>query len=126
MSGMLSLRERGRMGNAAMASRALTKRLEFEALWLEHRSTKRAAHFAGIGLRTAGRYLRRIKEETLTEERKRELARMEVSLNGQPARISRRRKDFALVEQIATGLGCEWSWRSAERIALAGGDFRSC
>lgn len=59
------------------------------------------------------------------EERKRDLCNRRVRLNGLPARISRRYERFAFVEQLATGLGCEWSWNAAQRIVEAGGDFRS-
>lgn len=61
--------------------------------------------------------------------RKLELSQIAVRLNGKPARISRRMvKDGrgpAYVEQLASGLGCEWSWEAADRIARAGGDFRT-
>lgn len=60
------------------------------------------------------------------ERRRRALCeRRDITLNGLPARISRRFERFAFVEQCETGLGCEWSWEAAERIAAAGGDFRS-
>lgn len=61
------------------------------------------------------------------EARKRALCeRRDIRLNGEPARIRRGYHDrFAMVEQIKTGLGCEWSWEAAERIAQAGGNFRS-
>ena len=59
-------------------------------------------------------------------ERKRALCeRRDITLNGLPARISRRYERFAYVEQIESGLGAEWSWEAAERIAQAGGDFRT-
>ncbi len=61
----------------------------------------------------------------VSEERKRALASIAVTLNGEPARISRARDAFAYVVQDESGLGCEWSWKAAERIVAAGGEFRS-
>lgn len=62
----------------------------------------------------------------MTEDRKKELTLMSATLNGEPARVCRNRGDFAYIEQIHTGLGCQWSWRSAEAILQLGGSFRSC
>lgn len=60
------------------------------------------------------------------EERRRALCeRRDITLNGLPARISRRFERFAFVEQCESGLGCEWSWEAAERIVAAGGHFWS-
>lgn len=54
-----------------------------------------------------------------------ELCAAEVTLDGQRAKISGARNDFATVSIVASGLSCEWSWQAAARIVTKGGDFRS-
>ena len=54
-----------------------------------------------------------------------ELIGREVTLNGEPAVISGRHLRFAMVRQIRTGLGAEWSWTAAARIVEEGGQFRT-
>jgi hypothetical protein len=48
-----------------------------------------------------------------------------VTLNGNRARISGIRNDFATVTDSKTGLACEFAWPTVERIVLAGGAFKS-
>jgi hypothetical protein len=48
-----------------------------------------------------------------------------VTLNGNPARISGARLDFARVTDTVTGLSCEWAWETVERIVANGGAFKS-
>jgi hypothetical protein len=56
---------------------------------------------------------------------KRTLCDAAVTLNGEPAKITGVKNEFAYVRIIKSGLGCEWAWEIAGRIVAAGGDFRS-
>jgi hypothetical protein len=60
-----------------------------------------------------------------TLDGRRELCAARVTLNGEPAAISGARHDYAMVRQLASGLGAEWAWPTVARIVAAGGEFRS-
>lgn len=61
----------------------------------------------------------------MNEERKRELCEEDVRLNGEPARISGVRNEFATVCQYPHGLCVEFAWQTVERIVNNGGNFRA-
>jgi hypothetical protein len=63
---------------------------------------------------------------SVSEQRRRELVGIPVTLNGEPARISGSRLPFASVTQAKGGLSAEWSWESVEHVVTAcGGAFRT-
>ena len=63
---------------------------------------------------------------TLTLDERRPLLHATVTLNGQAARISGLRNDYATVTDQATGLGAEWAWPTVRHIIEnKGGAFQS-
>lgn len=49
-----------------------------------------------------------------------------VTLNGNPAKISGAKLDFAVVTDMTTGLSAEWAWPTVEHIVTnRGGEFQS-
>ena len=48
-----------------------------------------------------------------------------VTLNGNRARISGIRNDYATVTDSATGMAVEFAWPTAERVVAKGGAFQS-
>ena len=46
-----------------------------------------------------------------------------ISLNGEPAKIYGRKLDFPFIAQVQGNLKAEFSWAAIERICKAGGDF---
>ena len=46
-----------------------------------------------------------------------------ITLNGEPARIYGRKLDFPFIAQVQGNLKAEFSWAAIERICKAGGDF---
>lgn len=59
------------------------------------------------------------------ERREALAARRDLTLNGNPARITGTHRRFAVVTDLTTRLSAEWSWESAERVVQNGGNFRS-
>lgn len=53
----MTLQERGRLGNQAVARRARDRQRVFQAHLAEGLTKQRAAHAAGVSIRTASRYL---------------------------------------------------------------------
>lgn len=53
------------------------------------------------------------------------LCATQVTLNGNRARITGYKNDFATVTDLATGLSAEWSWEAAQRIVNNEGKFQS-
>jgi len=53
---------------------------------------------------------------TEAEDVRRKLCEVPATLNGEPARISGYRNDFATVTQLDSGLSAEWSWPAVRRI----------
>lgn len=53
------------------------------------------------------------------------LCAAQVTLNGQPARVSGALRDFARVTDTRTGLSAEWSWAAVARVVAKGGAFQS-
>lgn len=54
------------------------------------------------------------------------LCEQPVTLNGERAKVTGIKRDFALVTQIGTGLACEWSWHTVEHVIRnKGGRFQS-
>ena len=62
-------------------------------------------------------------EPTLSERY--ELIDAKVTLDGNRAKISGARNDFAMVRVIPSGLGCEFAWSTVARIVAKGGAFKS-
>lgn len=59
-------------------------------------------------------------------EQKIELCEAKVTLNGEPAKVSGYKNDFATITQIKSGLSAEWSWQTVEHIIKnKGGQFKS-
>jgi hypothetical protein len=54
-----------------------------------------------------------------------DLCEARVTLNGERAKISGARNDYATIRIASSGLGCDWAWETVARIVAAGGDFRS-
>lgn len=48
--------------------------------------------------------------------RKQELCSTPVTLNGKPAAISGTMMQFAMIRELGTGLGKEWSWEAVELV----------
>lgn len=48
-----------------------------------------------------------------------------VTLNGQHARITGLKRDFATIVNIKSGESHEWSWNAVERIVAKGGAFEA-
>jgi len=46
------------------------------------------------------------------------LCATEATLNGRPAQITGYRRDFALVRDKETGLGCEFSWEAVDHVVI--------
>lgn len=47
------------------------------------------------------------------------------TLDGKPARILGRLKNFAIVAQIPSGIKATWCWDTVEKIMQEGGNFKS-
>lgn len=60
-----------------------------------------------------------------TAEERQALCTVEVTLDGQPARISGWRNRFATVRLVGSGLGAEWAWPTVATIVSNGGSFHS-
>lgn len=61
-----------------------------------------------------------------TVEDGKEFVGSDCRLNGEPAVISGAHREFAMVVQFHTRLGCEFAWPTVARIMTVGnGDFRS-
>ena len=56
---------------------------------------------------------------------RRRLARAQVTLDGEPAKITAIQADVALIATLNGSKSAEWSWRSVARIVRAGGHFRT-
>lgn len=63
--------------------------------------------------------------ELITREERQELCSAEVTLNGEPARITGSGTAYAVVTQKRTHLGCEFAWSTAKRVLANGGHFKS-
>jgi len=59
------------------------------------------------------------------EEKITKFQELDVTLDGQPARIMGYRNRFATVVTMPQGPSFDWSWEAIERIVQAGGNFKS-
>ena len=57
-----------------------------------------------------------LKDVAVFDARRELTESVEITLNGQPAKITGYRKPFATVTDIATGLGAEWSWEAVANV----------
>jgi hypothetical protein len=64
-------------------------------------------------------------QELITREDRQQMCSAEVTLNGEPARITGSGTAYARVTQKRTGLGCEFAWATAKRVLANGGHFKS-
>jgi hypothetical protein len=53
------------------------------------------------------------------------LCAAKVTLDGQPAKVSGFRNEYAKVSIIKSGLSAEWAWETVARIVAKGGRFSS-
>ncbi len=55
-----------------------------------------------------------------------EMCATPVTLNGLPARVTRTGDGFAMITQVQSGLGAEWSWGTVRHvIQFKNGEFKS-